>query len=224
MRVLDLFCGAGGISMGWHRAGCDVTGVDIQPQPHYPFRFIQADALSFPLDGFDVIVASPPCQHYSILNNIQARIYPDLISDVRARLQGAKTPYVIENVAGAPLKGVGKLCGSMFGMRLFRHRYFESNIPLSFPSHVPHSFWELKAPRTGRAPNAGEVYSPYGNFADSEGARVEMGIDWYMTYYEVAQAIPPIYAEYIARQALGMPFWHLVQPNIQMPLFMEATS
>jgi len=141
-RLLDLFCGAGGAAMGYHRAGFEVVGVDIKPQPHYPFEFHQADAMTYPLDGFDVIHASPPCQGYSAL----AAMHPDLewerlIGPVRDRLVSNGKPFVIENVETAPLRhsptlfglhGV-ILCGSHFGLGvgrgyLRRHRKFESTV------------------------------------------------------------------------------------------------
>lgn len=120
-KLLDLFCGAGGAAMGYHRAGFEVTGIDINPQPHYPFKFIQADAMTYPLGGFDCYHASPPCQRYSILTRglHQDRIenYPDLIAPIRDRLLHTGKPYVIENVEGARklLINPVKLCGTMFG-------------------------------------------------------------------------------------------------------------
>src|SRR5215471_16089205 len=103
-KLLDLFCGAGGAAMGYHRAGFDVTGVDNRPQPRYryPFTFVQADAMTFPLAGFDAIHASPPCQGYSVTASLHDAEYPKLIELVRASLSAAGVPYVIENVAGAP--------------------------------------------------------------------------------------------------------------------------
>lgn len=135
-RLLDLFCGAGGCSMGYHRAGFDVVGVDVHPQPRYPFEFHQADALEFPLDGFDAIHASPPCQAFSALRHLNpGKEHPDLIAPTRDRLRAASVPYVIENVEGAPL-GEGTqlllLCGTMFRLQtpdgraeIRRHRLFE---------------------------------------------------------------------------------------------------
>jgi DNA (cytosine-5)-methyltransferase 1 len=200
MKVLDLGCKAGGISMGWHQAGFEVEGVDIEPQPNYPFKFYRADMMTFPLEDYDVIVASPPCQAYSSLRHAHGYEYPDLISALRGRLVASGKVYVIENVVGAPLINPIMLCGTMFGLRIFRHRLFESNVLLFAPKHTPHAQQGLRAPRTGRRPKVGEVYSPYGHFSGVAEARAAMGIDWYMTQGEVAQAIPPAYSRYIAGQ------------------------
>lgn len=118
-RLLDLFCGAGGAAAGYHRAGFDVVGVDINPQPNYPFEFHQADAMTFPLDGFDAIHASPPCQRYSRMSTSRptlAATYPDLVAPIRERIE--RGPYVIENVPGAPLVDPLVLCGGGDGDRL----------------------------------------------------------------------------------------------------------
>src|SRR5262245_41316846 len=114
-RLADLFCGAGGAGMGYHRLGFEVVGVDIKPQPNYPFEFHQADALTFPLEGFDAVHASPPCQHASALSVMaNAGEYPDLIPPTRERLIASGLPYVIENVVGAVLIGPFTLCGASF--------------------------------------------------------------------------------------------------------------
>ena len=130
-RLLDLFCGAGGAAMGYHRAGFDVVGVDINPQPHYPFAFHQADALEYPLAGFDAIHASPPCQRFSTMTQRWARSSsrPGPDEPTRSRLRESMLPYVIENVAGAPLVGPIRLCGSSFGLPVRRHRLFEMSSP-----------------------------------------------------------------------------------------------
>ena len=134
-RLLDLFCGAGGASVGYSRAGFEVVGVDISPQKHYPFEFHQADAMTYPLDGFDAIAASPPCQRYSTMRRglWKDREHPDLIAATRDRLRTTGRPYVIENVENARRLMIEpiKLCGTMFGLgtpegsQLRRHRYFE---------------------------------------------------------------------------------------------------
>lgn len=123
MRVLDLFCGAGGAAMGLHRMWPDaeIIGVDIKPQPRYPFTFILTDAMTFSLNGYDFIWASPPCQGYSWTSHIyhcQQRPYPKLIEDMRRQLSNAGVSYVIENVPGAPLISPLLLCGTMFGLPL----------------------------------------------------------------------------------------------------------
>ena len=129
MKLLDLFCGAGGCGMGYHRAGFEVVGVDINPQPNYPFAFVQGDALNPPVDlqSFDVIHASPPCQRYSSAVLIKNRSkHPNYIQQVRTMLQASGKFYVIENVPGSPLKNPMKLCGTMFVLNVVRHRLLET--------------------------------------------------------------------------------------------------
>ena len=150
MRLLDLFCGAGGAAMGYHRAGFDkIVGVDINPQPDYPFEFVQADALEImrlistvdDWSGWDLIHASCPCQAYSALTKgtNEGRSYPDLIGLTRGLLLEAEVPFVIENVAGAPSATDLMLCGEMFRLGVIRHRYFELNgWTIEQPSHVEH--------------------------------------------------------------------------------------
>lgn len=134
--------------MGYHQAGFEVIGVDLKPQPRYPFEFHQADALTYPLEGFDVIHASPPCQGYSIMRNLpwlRDKVYPLLLTPTRERLLATGKPYIIENVAGARYRPAlpeglkaGWLCGQMFGLPLLRHRYFETNWFWLAPAHGKH--------------------------------------------------------------------------------------
>ena len=200
-RLLDLFCGAGGAAMGYHRAGFDVVGVDINPQPHYPFEFHQADAMTYPLDGFDAIHASPPCQAYSSLHGFNATEFPRLIDPTRNRLLAADVPYVIENVVGAPLIAPVRLCGSSFGLRVWRHRLFEmTNPPAIVPPCSHHEFPRpIDVTGTGGAsgrprttPGGGLSRKPR-NLAE---ARDAMGIDW-MTRRELREAIPPAMTEWL---------------------------
>ena len=138
-RALDLFCCAGGAGMGLHRAGFDVVGVDIYPQPRDPFEFRRADAMTFPLDGFDFIWASPPCQQFCALRTREDLSgYPDLIDPIRQRLVATGKPFVIENVPGAPVRKDLILCGNMFGLRSYRHRHFECSFPVEQPTHPKH--------------------------------------------------------------------------------------
>lgn len=134
-RLLDLFCGVGGASAGYAAAGFEVVGVDLVRQPEYPFTFVLADALTFPLDGFDVVHAGPPCKRWTVARRVaEARFatlfdpHPDLLVPIRARLAAAGVPYVIENVPGTPLLEPVVYCGSSFGLGVRRHRLFESNV------------------------------------------------------------------------------------------------
>jgi DNA (cytosine-5)-methyltransferase 1 len=208
MKVLDLYCGAGGAAKGYADAGFDVVGVDILPQANYPFRFIQTDALSFLKDGidwfqdgtstFDLIHASPPCQAYSYTQRIRGNDHPDLIDETRKLLIESGVPYVIENVLGAPLIDPVTLCGNYFGLRTYRHRLFETSWHLPQPPHKKH---EAKNAKMGRPPQEGEFIHVAGNFSGVKEARKAMGIDW-MTRNELKQSIPPAYTKYIGEQYL----------------------
>lgn len=193
-RLLDLFCGAGGAAMGYHRAGFDVVGVDFNPQPHYPFKFIRADALLYPLKGFDAVHASPPCQCHAVTQNIWKNRdrHLDLIPLTRFKLVLSGLPYVIENVPGAPLLDPVVLCGEMFGLGVIRHRLFESNVGLVQPVHLRH---QGKASRGHRPTQETTYMTVSGHFSDVARARRAMGIDW-MARDELSQAIPPAYAEW----------------------------
>jgi DNA (cytosine-5)-methyltransferase 1 len=190
-KLLDLFCGAGGAAMGYYRAGFEVIGVDINPQPNYPFEFKQADAMTYPLDDFDVIHASPPCQHYTMMQRIckNKGSHPDLVEATRERLKASDKPYIIENVVGAPLIDAIILCGTMFGLRIARHRQFETNFNL-YPLLPSCAHYDL--------------YDQYhgGEMARGEREKLSkvMGIDWFMRRPEVRNAIPPVYTEWIGRQ------------------------
>lgn len=193
--ILDLFCGAGGSALGLYRAGFDVIGVDNKPMLRYPFKFYQADALTFALDGYDAIWASPPCQAYSCaLNYHRDRTrYPRLIESTRERLIATKKPYIIENVPGAPLLNPIVLCGKMFGLYVRRHRLFESNISLLSPPHPKCLHSE---------------YLTVNGYSWRERARYRkdawgkaMGIDW-MNGKELSQAIPPAYSEFLGKQLI----------------------
>ena len=210
-RLLDLFCGAGGAGMGYYRAGFDVVGVDIRPQPRYPFEFLQCDALEFLGDAglvatFDAIHASPPCQAYSVASNCRpglAKTYPDLVGPVRELLKATGLPYIIENVPRAPLRNPTLLCGQMFGLELFRHRLFETNFELPFMLHS-HSKVGSKAGGSSYKGgwHPGRIISVAGNCAPIAVAKLAMGIDW-MSRPELAEAIPPAYCEWIGTQLLA---------------------
>ena len=229
MRLLDLFCGAGGAAVGYHQAGFDdIVGVDIVPQPNYPFTFIQADALEPPvdLDGFDLIHASPPCQVHSDLRSVQAAdydtIHVDLVDSTRQLLKRSGVDYIIENVPKAPLVAPFQLCGTGFGLtteavgvtwELRRHRIFESSTDVWAAPQCQHRHRNLgiyghlaRKPR----PNNPARRSPFGNDglpandwkAGITDAERLMGIDW-MTPKELVQAIPPAYTKFIGEQFLA---------------------
>jgi hypothetical protein len=189
MRLLDLFCGGGGAAMGYHRAGFDVTGVDLVDQPRYPFTFHRADALTFPLDGYDVIHASPPCQHYAPVTRWRGdhRDHPDLLAAVVARLDATGLPYVVENVPGAPIRADLMLCGSRFGLAVRRHRYFvvRPTPPLDLHAGCQHRRTDLPFIHKGERA-----------YADA------MGVPW-LDNVTARQAIPPAYTEHIGHQLLN---------------------
>jgi DNA (cytosine-5)-methyltransferase 1 len=194
--------------MGYHRAGFDVVGVDINPQPNYPFEFHQADAMMFPLDGYDVIHASPPCQRYLNLGAVNRKLgrdydHPDLVADIRQRIHWS--PYVIENVEGSPLHDPVRLCGTAFGLPLRRHRLFESNLPITGTPCAHKRFTEPKY-WTGWRPNGehrlSTVVQVYGKSGGREHWPAAMGIDW-MTPAELIEAIPPAYTQHIGQQLLS---------------------
>ncbi len=201
-KILDLFCGAGGAGMGYYRAGFDVIGVDNKPQPHYPFEFHQADALTYPLEGFDAYHASPPCQPFCKYKNVHKDLalkYSDVIAPIRERLISTGKPYIIENVKGAPLKGyVFILCGSSFYLPIRRHRYFECNFPI-FGLPCNHDWQIPQYPSsTGRKPMSRKTMEIGSWDIPLWQQRIGMDINW-MSVAELSQAIPPVYTEYIGK-------------------------
>lgn len=200
-RLLDLFCKAGGATQGYVEAGFEVIGVDVEPQPNYPYEFHQADALDYPLDGFDAIHASPPCQDYSVTASLHSSYYPRLIEPVRERLIAAGVPYVIENVEGArrDLRNPVRLCGSSFGLGVRRHRLFELSFPVLWVPPCAHYLQPEPIDVTGTGGPGGRHRKP-DNLAH---AREVMGIGW-MTRPELSEAIPPPYTRWIGQQLLSV--------------------
>jgi hypothetical protein len=188
-RLLDLFCGAGGAGMGYHRAGFEVVGVDIAPQPHFPFEFHQADALdvlrTWNLGSFDALHASPPCQHYANVTRWRGRAddHPDLIAPTRHLLVASGLPWVMENVRTVELEANLMLCGSQFGLPIRRHRYFQlSWAPFQLHQPCRHRSSDFSFDHGGKQPES--IY------------RYAMGVEW-MTVHESREAIPPAYTAWI---------------------------
>lgn len=212
--LVDAFCCAGGARKGYHDAGFDVVGIDLEPQPHYPYEFVQGDAVKLLGDRgfmaqFAAAGASPPCQRKSKMTVCRpgvAATYPDLIGPVHRRLVAWGGPWIIENVEGAGLPGQddlfgaygAMLCGTMFGRELYRHRWFQGNIPLHALHHPRH----IKPGSAAGHWKPGTVISVEGNCSPIALAREVMAIDW-MPRENLAEAIPPYYAEHLGRILLG---------------------
>jgi DNA (cytosine-5)-methyltransferase 1 len=228
-RLLDLFCGAGGAAMGYHRAGFEVVGVDFAPQPRYPFEFWQDDALRIlqvqlhngNTDGFnghwgfDAIHASPPCQAYTAYKRRGGGVgdgYGDLIAETRELLWKTGLPWVIENVGGAPLRSPLMLCGSMFDppLDVQRHRYFESDWPIDDPPWpCRHGVWAARFPAaTNRRENSRRTVEVGVWRIPLETQKQAMGVDWDVTLEELSEMVPPAYTELIGAQLLA----HLETP------------
>jgi DNA (cytosine-5)-methyltransferase 1 len=221
--LLDLFCCQGGAAKGWHEAGFDVLGVDLEPQPRYPFEFVQADVFAF-LDWWrrlrgrrrplTLAHASPPCQHDSVLSkshNGRPQDHPDLIAPTREALLELGLPFVIENVGGArrKLHDPIMLCGTMFdGLRVTRHRYFECHgfDPGPTPQHRAHPLHYTRDKRKGHYGRLDEmtafVMVNGGGNCSKAAASDAMGIDW-MDKHGLNEAIPPAYTRWIGRRFLA---------------------
>ncbi len=222
--VLDLYSGAGGSGMGFARAGFEVVGIDIVFQPSYPFEFHQEEAIGYLVKILDndmhlpdgrrvhAVDASPPCQRYTTLakgsnNNVDE--HPDLIPATRELLHETGVPWVMENVPSAPLIDPVVLCGEMFQLDVVRHRKFETNWPLRQPAHVKHrgkvagfrhGVWTVRGPD---APYFA-IYGDGGGKGSLAEWRTAMGVPWMQSKAEIAEAIPPAYAEFVARAMLAV--------------------
>lgn len=213
MKIADLFCCAGGASMGLHQAfpDAEIHGYDIRPQPRYPFIFHQQDALTVDLDGFDFVWASPPCQEHTSLKSIAEvtrrggvpEWHRDQLMPTREKLTAWGGPWIIENVVGAPLNYSAQLCGLTFGLRVYRHRRFEAPFMMLQPPHQRHRLPALSHRNPTNGLSRKESYMAGFSFATVTGnagvyAGPGMGIDW-MTGDELSQAIPPAYSRYLAQ-------------------------
>lgn len=206
-RLLDLFCCAGGAGMGYSRAGFEVVGVDIAPQPHYPFEFHQADAFEYLSEHgheFDAIHASPPCQAYTRTNAKYRAFHPDFIQATRVGLQATDKPYIVENVEDARrfLINPIKLCGSMFGLPIIRHRYFEYcpgfiNVAWEDKLYCRHIKDPILVTGTPR-----RKWQPIRKEASADEKRAAMQTPW-MTVAEMDEAIPPAYTEFLGKQLMA---------------------
>lgn len=207
MRVLDLFCGAGGCAVGYHRAGANhILGIDNKPQKNYPFDFIQADAFEYAklhAHKFDFVHASPKCQRYSRATPKHLRPnHEDQLQIIRPILQERAKEWCIENVNLSPINASLMLCGTMFGLKVIRHRYFEFGKTKIFMAPATCNHWlpSAQCKINERPPITDkEFHHMAGNFGNTTYARVASGINW-MTRDEMSQAIPPAYTEFIGKQ------------------------
>jgi hypothetical protein len=209
LRILDLFCGAGGAAVGYYRAGFEVVGVDLAAQPNYPFAFRRGDALRYLAKHgheFDAVHASPPCQAYTALVTMHRQPRPMLLEPVRELLEQIGVPYVIENVQRAPIRSDMRLCGEMFGLGVIRHRHFElGGWTGKAPVHVPHrgrvqDWWHghrVTGPYLA-------VYGDGGGRGTIEQWQQAIGVGWTRNRRELAEAIPPAYTQYIGEQLIAV--------------------
>lgn len=204
-HLLDLFCGGGGAGEGYSRAGFSVHGIDLYSQKNYPYTFTRADALEYLIangHNYDAIHASPVCQHYSWSaarwRNDGTEYETDLLPAIQDELRRLGKPYVIENVVGSPLDNPMTLCGTMFGLKVFRHRQFETNWICLAPSRCSH-----KGKRIGHGADDFVCVAGHGANGSAKYSRWcdAMDVHW-MTKYELTQSIPPAYTEYIGKQML----------------------
>ena len=206
--LLDLFAGAGGAAVGYHWAGWRVIGVDNVWHRDYPFRLTVADVrtvMDWDLSRFDAIHASPPCQRWALGTADPSR-HPDLVTPIRKLLRHWRVPYVIENVPRAPLRDPIQLCGSAFGLRVWRHRRFESNVPLHGKACRHNGRRPVGVygshPETRRYTRAWDGTERGVRARSIESAQSAMGIDWMTQWEDLAEAIPPLYTEWIGRQLM----------------------
>jgi DNA (cytosine-5)-methyltransferase 1 len=207
MKLLDLFCGAGGASMGYSMAGFEVTGIDVKHGRRYPFTYIRGDVRDYLhkefLDQFDVIAASPPCQTHSSTKHLRVAQGKstnkiDMIPEVREALIASGKPYVMENVPGAPLINPVQLCGSAFGLKVRRHRLFESNLELQGTQ----CFHKEQGRPVGIYGSMKDEIPGGGHTAKTmPEAEQAMGIDW-MIWGELVESIPPAYTKFIGEQII----------------------
>lgn len=209
VKLLDLYCGVGGASHGYYKAGFSITGIDINPQPDYPYSFIQGDALEYLKEYghlYDVIHTSPSCQASSALTKgtNKGRVYPDLIPATRELLATFNVPTVIENVQGSAVRRDLTLCGEMFNLGVLRHRYFEvENATVPVPEHKPHR-GRVRGWRHGvyyDGPYVA-VYGLGGGKGSVKEWQQAMGIGWTDNRKSLAEAIPPAFTEYIGQHLI----------------------
>ena len=205
MKLLDLFCGAGGASEGYSRAGFEVTGIDVKHGKRYPHTYIRGDVRDYLdvefLRQFDVIAASPPCQTFSAtkhLRNAQGKSTAkvNMIPEVRDALIASGKPYIIENVPNAPLINPVQLCGSAFQLKVRRHRLFESNVPLVGTGCYHKEQGKpvgIYGSMRDEIPNGGHTAKTMAE------ANEAMGIDW-MIWGELVESIPPVYTQWLGEQ------------------------
>lgn len=217
MKILDLFCAEGGAAVGYHRVfpRATIVGVDIVDRPRYPYEFVRADALTFDLDGFDVIHASPPCQMFSVTKGFQAKQRVDMLRPMLRKLERLDVPWVVENVPGAPMPEAVVVCGAALGntatdvdgtkLVLKRHRLFCSNVPIEGTGCRCNAYRD-KGYKVGGVYGAGpEIRRNSGGIfrggyvPNRDVCAALIGCE-HMTKWGLAQAVPPSYTEFIARQ------------------------